>query len=192
MSNKLVGTQTHKNLLAAFAGESQARMRYTLFASQAQKEGFEQIAAVFLETAENEKHHAKIYWSFLTGALVEITARYPAGATEDTLNNLRQAAAGEQEEWSTLYPHYGEIAQQEGFDEIAEKFFQIANIELTHRERYNTFIELMETDHLFYRSKAVHWVCRVCGHVHLGIDPPQACPVCGHPRGFFQLQNKNY
>lgn len=192
MGFKLEGTKTRSNLLAAFAGETQAYMRYTLFAAQAKKEGFEQINAIFLETAENERHHAKIYWSFLSGGLEEFTARFPAGATENTLNNLRHAAAGEEEEGAILYPAYAQTAREEGLEEIAEKFYMIANIELTHRERYDILIQRMEKQSVFRRPEAQKWLCLVCGHCHLGVCAPDVCPVCGHPQGFFEIKAENY
>ncbi len=186
------GTATEKNLLKAFAGESQARNRYDMFARAAREDGFEQIAAIFEETAHNEKHHADIFFAFLEGGAVEITAGYPAGKVSDTHANLVAAAEGEHEEFSLLYPQFAEVAEKEGFIKIANQFRMIAKIEQEHSERYRQLAENVKDGKVFARDEAVVWVCRECGHVHTGKQAPSACPSCQHPRAVFELRAKNY
>jgi rubrerythrin len=188
----LKGTQTEKNLLISFAGESQARMRYTMFSSQAKKEGFEQIAAIFLETAEQEKEHAKKFFSYLEGGLVEITATYPAGIVGTTAENLKAAAAGENEEWTEAYPHFADIAEAEGFPVIAATFRKIAAVEKEHEKRYLRLLEKVETGKVFARDEEIKWQCRNCGHVHVGKEAPKACPTCAHPQAYFEEEKENY
>ncbi|MBN1796270.1 MAG: rubrerythrin family protein [Sedimentisphaerales bacterium] len=189
---KLKGSQTEKNLLAAFAGESQARNRYAYFASQAKKEGYEQISAVFAETAEQEKEHAKREFKFLEGGDVEIVAAYPAGVIGDTLENLLAAAAGEDYETSQMYPGFAKIAQQEGFKEIETFFRHVAVAENRHKERYQALAENIKQGRVFKRSEPQRWVCRNCGYVHEGTEPPKVCPTCAHPQSYFELEAKNY
>lgn len=186
------GTQTEKNLLKSFAGESQARNRYTFFARQAVKEGYEQIAALFLETAEQEYAHAKTFFKFLEGGEVEITASYPAGVIGSTIENLKEAAAGEYEEWHDLYPKFAEIAEAEGFKHIAAKWRAIATVETAHEARYRKLIENVETDTVFKKTDKVMWQCRECGYLHFGTTAPKICPSCDHPQAFYQLQETNF
>lgn len=188
----LKGTQTEKNLLISFAGESQARMRYTMFASTAKKEGYEQISAIFLETAEQEKEHAKKFFSYLEGGDVEITATYPAGIVATTAENLKAAAMGENEEWTEAYPHFADIAEAEGFANIAAAFRKIAKVEAEHEKRYLRLLEKVEAGTVFSREEEVSWQCRNCGHVHVGKDAPKACPVCAHPQAYFEEEKQNY
>ena len=188
----LKGTQTEKNLLISFAGESQARNRYTIFASEAKKAGFEQIAAIFLETAEQEKEHAKKFFSYLEGGDVEITATYPAGKVGTTAENLKAAAAGENEEWTDAYPHFADIAEAEGFANIAATFRKIAAVEAQHEKRYRRLLERVEKDQVFSREEETTWQCRNCGHVHVGKDAPKACPTCAHPQAYFEEEKQNY
>jgi len=188
----LKGTQTEKNLLAAFAGESQARNRYTYFASEAKKAGYEQIAAIFLETAENEKEHAKIYFKHLQGGMVEITAAYPAGVIGTTEENLKEAADGEKMEWGTLYPHFADVAEKESFPEVALSFRNIAKVEAHHEKRYRKLLENLKKNQVFKRDKPVKWVCRNCGFVHEGKEPPTICPACQHPQAYYELWTEPY
>jgi len=188
----LKGTQTEKNLLAAFAGESQARNRYTYFASQARKEGYEQIAAIFAETAEQEKEHAKREFKFLEGGEVEVAAAFPAGVIGNTLENLKAAAAGEHYEHTEMYPSFAETADKEGFAEIAEVFRNIAVAEKRHEERYVALAKNIIDDLVFKRGKVVRWVCRNCGYVHEGPEAPEECPSCAHPQAHFELEAVNY
>lgn len=188
----LQGSKTEQNLLKAFAGESQARMRYDYFSRQAKKEGLEQIAAIFEETMLNEREHAKRFFSFLEGRPVEITATYPAGKVGTTLENLKAAADGEMEEWTELYPGFAKIAEEEGFKEVASAFRLIAKVEKAHEERYRTLYDTLEAGKLFEREGAVIWKCRNCGYLHEGKKAPQNCPACLHPQAFFELQGKNY
>jgi rubrerythrin len=183
----LRGTQTEKNLLAAFAGESQARNRYTFFASKAKKEGYEHIAAIFLETADNEKEHAKRFFKFLEGGEVEITASFPAGVIGTTKDNLKAAADGEQEEHTKLYPHFAEVAKQEGFAEIAIAFRTIALVEKHHEARYCKLYKQVEEGTVFKKEKVVRWKCRNCGYIHEGKTPPAKCPACEHPESYFEV-----
>jgi len=188
----LKGTQTEKNLVTAFAGESQARNRYTYFASQARKEGYEQIAAVFAETAEQEKEHAKREFKFLEGGEVEVAAAFPAGVIGNTLENLKAAAAGENYEHAEMYPGFAEIADKEGFAEIAEVFRKIAVAEKRHEGRYLTLAKNITDGLVFKRKKSVRWVCRNCGYVHEGPEAPETCPACAHPKSYYELEATNY
>jgi rubrerythrin len=186
------GTETEKNLLKAFAGESQARNRYTYFAKVAKTEGYEQIAAIFLETAEQEKQHAKRYFSHLQGGDVEITATYPAGVIGTTAENLLAAATGEHEEWTSLYPHFGDVAEAEGFPNIAATFRKIANVEVQHEKRYRRLLARVEAGTVFSRDEETTWQCRECGHIHVGKEAPKACPTCAHPQAYFEVEKQNY
>lgn len=186
------GTQTEKNLLKAFAGESQARNRYTYFASVAKKEGFEQIAGIFEETAENEKEHAKVFFKFLEGGPVEITAVYPAGKIGTTIENLKAAADGEKEEWSVLYPEFEKIAKKEGFDLIAKAFKEIAEVEEHHESRYFALLENLKNGKVFKKGEIVKWKCRNCGYVHEGMEAPLICPACLHPQAYYEILAENY
>jgi len=186
------GSQTEKNLLASFAGESQARNRYTYFASAAKKEGYEQIAAIFQETAENEKEHAKIFFKLLQGGDVEITAAYPAGVIGDTLANLKAAAAGENLEWTSIYQDFAGTAQREGFEDACQAFTQVAKVEKHHEARYRALIKNIEQGSVFKKGAAIKWHCRNCGYVHEAGEAPDQCPVCKHPRAFFELLAENY
>jgi rubrerythrin len=186
------GTQTEKNLLKAFAGESQARNRYTYFASQAKKEGFEQISAIFLETADNEKEHAKIFFKYLEGGIVEITASYPAGKISNTLENLSEAAEGEKAEWGKIYPEFEKIARQEGFEEVAKSFKEIAEVEEKHEKRYRKLLENVKTNNVFKKNEVVKWKCRNCGYVHDGKEAPETCPACKHPQAYYEVLEENY
>lgn len=188
----LKGTKTEKNLLTAFAGESQARNRYTYFASQAKKEGYEQIAAIFLETADNEKEHAKRLFKFLEGGEVEITAAYPAGVIGNTKENLKAAAEGENYEHTTMYPEFARIAEEEGFGEIAGVLKSIAIAEKQHEKRYLALRENIEKDRVFKKEKVVRWKCRNCGYIHEGTEAPEKCPACAHPKAYFELLGENY
>ncbi|MFB6319304.1 rubrerythrin [Saccharicrinis sp. FJH54] len=188
----LKGSQTEQNLLKAFAGESQARMRYNYFAKQARKEGLEQIAAIFEETAVNEKAHAKRFFRFLEGGMVEITASYPAGVIGSTLENLKEAANGENEEWTELYPEFAKIAEDEGFKEVAVAFKIIAKVEAAHEARYKKLYENLENGKVFEREGKVTWKCRVCGYLHEGTKPPKVCPGCQHPQAYFEIKEENY
>jgi rubrerythrin len=192
MMKNLKGTQTEKNLLAAFAGESQARNRYTYFASEAKKAGYEQIAALFLETAENEKEHAKVYYKHLQGGMVEITAMYPAGVIGTTEENLKEAADGEKAECGTIYPEFAAVAKKEGFPEIARSFQQIAEVEAHHEKRYRTLLTNLEKKQVFKKEKVVKWKCRNCGYVHEGKEAPNKCPACQHPQAYYELLSDNY
>ena len=188
----LKGTRTEQNLLKAFAGESQARMRYDYFSKQAKKEGLEQIAALFAETAENERSHAKQFFRFLEGGMVEITASYPAGKIGTTMENLAAAAEGEHEEWTDLYPTFADIAEEEGFKEVAIKFRLIAKVEKAHEQRYRKLLSNLEAGKVFEKDGVKIWKCRVCGHLHEGKTAPKMCPVCGHPQAYFELESENY
>ena len=188
----LKGTQTEQNLLKAFAGESQARMRYDYFAKQAKKEGLEQISAIFAETALNEKEHAKRFFKFLEGGMVEITAAYPAGVIGTTMENLKAAADGENEEWTELYPMFADIAAEEGFKEVAVAFRMIAKVEKAHEERYRKLYQNLEEGKVFKREGTLVWKCRNCGYLHEGKKAPKTCPACLHPQSYFEIQEKNY
>jgi len=188
----LKGSQTEKNLLAAFAGESQARNRYTYFASQAKKEGLVQISAIFEETAGQEKEHAKREFKFLQGGEVEITAAFPAGVIGSTLENLKAAAAGEHYETTEMYPEFAQVAEKEGFDEIAGVFRSIAIAEKSHEDRYVALAKNIEDGKVFKKDAPVRWTCRNCGYVHEGTEPPTECPACAHPQAYFELEAANY
>lgn len=181
------GTRTEKNLLKAFAGEAQARNRYTYFASVAKKEGFEQISAIFLETAENEKEHAKVFFKYLEGGEVEIQASYPAGKIGTTLENLLAAATGEKMEWSVLYPNFAKVAEEEGFPEIATSFKEIAEVEEAHERRYLKLAENVKERRVFKRDQVVRWKCRNCGYIHEGAEAPDICPACRHPQAYYEI-----
>ena len=183
------GTQTELNLLKSFAGESQARMRYTFYAKQAKKEGYEQIAAIFQETADQEMTHAKRMFKYLEGGMVEITASYPAGVIATTAENLKAAAEGENEEWTDLYPHFAEVAEAEGFKEIATMYRMIAKAEAVHEERYLKLLARVESGTVFAREEAIDWICRHCGYVFTGKKPPKNCPTCLHPQAYFEPMN---
>jgi rubrerythrin len=189
---ELKGSQTEKNLLAAFAGESQARNRYTYFASQARKEDYEQIAAIFAETADQEKEHAKREFKFLKGGEVEITASFPAGIIGNTLENLKAAAAGEHYETTEMYPEFADVAEKEGFDEIAKAFRSIAVAEKRHEDRYVALAKNITNGVVFKREKPVRWVCRNCGYVHEGTEAPDMCPACAHPQSHYEIEAANY
>lgn len=188
----LKGTRTEKNLLTAFAGESQARNRYTYFASQAKKEGYEQISAIFTETADNEKEHAKRLFKFLEGGEVEIAAAFPAGKIGTTAENLRAAAAGENYEHTKMYPEFARIAEEEGFPEIAAVFRAIAVAEKQHEKRYLGLLKNIENGTVFKKPKKVLWKCRNCGYVHEGTEAPAQCPACAHPQAYFELLSENW
>ncbi len=188
----LKGTQTEKNLMHSFAGESQARMRYTYFASAAKKEGFEQIAAIFQETADQEKEHAKRMFKYLEGGCVEVNACFPAGVIGRTIDNLQAAAAGEHEEWSEAYPHFADVAEAEGFLEIAEMYRMIAVAEKAHEERYRAFVANIEAAKVFAREGEVVWQCRNCGYIHVGPEAPEKCPACLHAQAYFEIKKENY
>lgn len=188
----LEGTKTEQNLLKSFAGESQARMRYDYFAKQAKKESYEQIAAIFAETALNEKEHAKRFFKFLEGRPVEITAVYPAGKIGTTSENLKAAAMGENEEWTELYPEFAGIADEEGFNEIATTYRMIAKVEKAHEERYSKLLTNLEEGKVFERNSKVIWKCRNCGYLHEEEKAPETCPACLHPQAYFELKENNY
>jgi len=192
MEKSLKGTRTEKNLLAAFAGESQARNRYTYFASVARKEGFEQIANIFIETAENEKEHAKVFFKHLEGGEVEITASYPAGMIKDTRSNLEAAAAGENLEWTTLYSDFAKIAKEEGFHEVARSFEQVAKVEKFHEARYRKLIGNIAANEVFKKKSPVKWHCINCGYVFEGNEAPKECPACKHPQSFYEVLAENF
>ena len=192
MTKSLKGTQTEQNLLKAFAGESQARNRYEFFASVAKKEGYEQIAAIFLETSLQEKEHAKRFFKFLEGGGVEITAMYPAGKIGTTKENLKAAAEGEHEEWSELYPYFAEIAKQEGFIEVATAFKMIAKVETEHERRYLKLLQNLSEDKVFIKDGKVWWKCLNCGYVYESEKALETCPACLHPKAFMQIKEDNY
>lgn len=186
------GTRTEQNLLKSFAGESQARMRYTFFAKEAKKEGYEQIAAIFLETADQEMTHAKRMFRYLEGGMVEITASYPAGVIGNTLQNLTEAAAGENEEWTDLYPYFADVAEEEGFKEIASMYRMIAKAEAVHEEQYLKLLNHVKNGTVFSREEDIEWQCRHCGYVFTGKKPPKNCPTCLHPQAYFEPKNSAY
>ena len=192
MQKSLKGTQTEKNLLTAFAGESQARNRYTYFASAAKKEGYEQISRFFTETAENEKEHAKIFFKFLEGGNVEITAAYPAGVIGDTKANLEAAAAGEYEEWAEVYVNFAKVAREEGFDDVASAFTNIAVAEQFHEGRYRALSKNIADQKVFQKGNAVKWHCLNCGYIHEGNGAPDECPACSHLLAYFEILAENY
>ena len=188
----LKGTNTEKNLMASFAGESQARNRYTFFASVARKAGYEQIAAIFEETADNEREHAKRFFKLLEGGECEITATYPAGAILDTPANLQAAADGEKMEWSKLYLDAENIAREEGFEEIAKVFKEIGEVEEQHEKRYRKLLLNIKEGKVFKKDKPVKWHCRNCGYVHEGAEAPKECPACAHPQAYFEILGENW
>lgn len=188
----LKGSKTEINLLAAFAGESQARNRYTFAAGIARKEGYEQIAGLFLETAENEKEHAKLFFKLLEGGEAVITAGYPAGVAGDTLAQLKAAAAGERHEWTMLYSGFAEVAIQEGFKAAGETFKQVAAVEKWHERRYNKLAEALESKSFFRKPQKVLWKCRECGRIVESLEAPVKCPTCSHPQAYFELFVENY
>jgi rubrerythrin len=192
MSKDIKGTQTEKNLLTAFAGESQARNRYTFWASAAKKEGLEQIASIFEETASQEKEHAKRFWSFLQGGAVEITASYPAGKNGTTLENLDAAANGEEEEWKEVYPKFAKIAKEEGFNDVAACFEKISIAEKQHGKRYRDLYNNLKDGKVFKRAGKVVWRCRNCGYLHEAEEAPKLCPACLHPQAHFELLGENW
>ena len=192
MEKSLRGSKTEQSLLTAFAGESQARNRYTFFASAARKEGFEQIANVFAETAENEKEHAKVFFSYLEGGDAEITASYPAGMIRDTRANLEAAADGENMEWTTIYANFAQVARDEGFAKVARSFEQIARVERFHEARYRKLAANVASGEVFKKKTVVKWHCTNCGYVYEGTDPPQICPACQHPQAFYEVLAENY
>lgn len=192
MAKSLKGSKTEHNLLTSFAGESQARNRYTYFASVAKKAGYEQVAALFLETADNEKEHAKLFFKLLEGGDVTITAEYPAGVIGDTIANLEGAAAGEKMEWSKLYLDAENVARQEGFEEIAKQFKEIAEVEEKHETRYRKLLKNLKDGKVFKKDQVVKWHCRNCGYVHEGMEAPAQCPSCKHPQAYFELLAENY
>lgn len=192
MAKSIKGTRTEKNLLAAFAGESQARNRYTYFASAARKEGFEQIANIFIETAENEKEHAKIFFKYLEGGDVEITVSYPAGVIKDTKTNLEEAAAGENLEWTVLYSDFAKIAKDEGFADVARSFEQIAKVEKFHESRYRKLVNNIANQEAFKKKTSVKWHCINCGYVIEGTEAPKECPACKHPQSFYEVLAENF
>ena len=190
--SSIKGTLTEQNLLKAFAGESQARTRYTFFASQAKKEGYEQIAAIFMETAEQEKEHAKRFFKFLEGGMLEITASYPAGVIGDTAANLEAAAEGEYEEWAELYPEFAAVAEEEGFPEAASAFRMVSTVEVEHENRYLKLLSRLTDGNFFHRDDAIWWQCRNCGFVCKAKDAPRSCPTCQHPQSYFEPKRENY
>ncbi|MFA4984517.1 MAG: ferritin family protein [Candidatus Omnitrophota bacterium] len=192
MSKTIRGTRTEKNLLAAFAGESQARNRYTYFASIAKKEGFQQISDIFIETAENEKEHAKVFFKFLEGGDVEITASYPAGQLQDTKANLEAAAAGENLEWTAIYSDFSKTAKDEGFPEIARAFEQVSKVEKFHEARYRKLISNIAAGEVFKKKAPVKWHCINCGYVIESAEAPRECPACKHPQSFYEVLAENY
>ena len=192
MEKSIKGTQTEKNLLKTFAGESQARMRYTYFASVAKKEGYEQIAAIFEETANQEKEHAKRMFKYLEGGMVEITGTYPAGVIGTTVENLKAAAAGEHEEWANDYPKFADIAEAEGFKEIATMYRMIAKAENAHEKRYLKFLKNIEEGEVYDRIGPTKWQCRNCGFIYEGKSAPKTCPACLHPQSYFEIEKENY
>jgi len=192
MNKPIKGTKTEQNLLKAFAGESQARNRYTYFASVAKKAGFEQIANIFTETAENEKEHAKVFFKHLEGGDVEITTTYPAGVISDTLTNLKEAAAGENMEWTTLYADFAKVAKDEGFPDVVRSFEQVAKVEKFHEFRYRKLINNLVNTEVFKKKASIKWHCTNCGYVFEGLEAPKECPACKHPQAYFEVLAENY
>jgi rubrerythrin len=189
---ELKGSLTEKNLLAAFAGESQARTRYSFFASVAKKEEYEQISAIFQETSDNEKEHAQLFFKHLRGGTAEISATYPAGVIGSTAENLKAAAEGEKLEWGTLYPRLAQAAEKEGFKDVAKTFHMVAKVENYHERRYRKLLSNVEQDRVFKKDSPTKWKCRNCGYVFEGSQAPEKCPVCGHPRSYFEVWCENY
>lgn len=192
MERSIRGTRTEQNLLKSFAGESQARNRYDFFASVAKKEGYEQIAAIFLETSLQEKEHAKRFFKFLEGGMLEITAAFPAGIIGTTLENLKAAAEGEHEEWADLYPHFAEVAKEEGFPEIAVAYKMIAKVEAEHERRYLKLLQNISEDKVFVKDGKVWWKCLNCGYVYESVKALENCPACLHPKAYMQIREENY
>ncbi|MGI2336733.1 MAG: rubrerythrin [Dehalogenimonas sp.] len=192
MEKSVKGTKTEVNLLTSFAGESQARNRYTYFASAAKKEGFEQISHIFIETAENEKEHAKVFFKYLEGGDVEITASYPAGVIGTTRANLEEAANGEKMEWSVIYANFAAVADEEGFTDIATSFREIAEVEEFHERRYRALAANFDNGAVFKRAATVKWHCLNCGYVHEGPEAPKCCPACKHPQSYYELLAENW
>ncbi|MCG2714490.1 MAG: rubrerythrin family protein [Candidatus Omnitrophica bacterium] len=192
MNKPIKGTKTEQNLLKAFAGESQARNRYTYFASAAKKAGFEQIANIFTETAENEKEHAKVFFKHLEGGDVEITTTYPAGVISDTKTNLKEAAAGENMEWTTLYADFAKVAKDEGFPDVVRSFEQVAKVEKFHEFRYRKLINNLVNTEVFKKKASIKWHCTNCGYVFEGLEAPKECPACKHPQAYFEVLAENY
>jgi rubrerythrin len=192
MAKSVKGTKTEKNLLTAFAGESQARNRYTFFASRAREEGFQQIANIFVETADNEKEHAKVFFSYLEGGDTEIRAVYPAGMVKDTRSNLEAAAEGEKMEWTAIYADFAKTAREEGFPDIARSFEQIARVEKFHESRYRKLSSNVGSSQVFKKPNVVKWHCANCGYVFEGTEPPKECPACKHPQAFYEVLAENY
>ncbi len=188
----LKGSRTEKNLLTAFSGESQARNRYTYYASQAKKEGYEQISFIFLDSADQEKEHAKREFNYLQGGSVEITASFPAGVIADTASNLKEAAAGEHYEWTEMYPGFAKIADEEGFKEIAAVFRSIAIAEQHHEKRYLDLLKNLKDSKVFKKDQKIKWKCRNCGYIHEGNSAPEKCPACDHPQAYFQVLADNF
>ncbi len=186
------GSKTEQNLLAAFAGESQARNRYTFFASVARKESYEQIGAIFQETADNEKEHAELFFKHLKGGMVEMTAAYPAGVIASTTDNLKAAAEGEKKEWGTIYPGFADVAEQEGFLDVANTFRNVAKVEAYHESRYLKLLENVTQGKVFRKKAPIKWKCRNCGFVFEGTEVPEKCPVCNHARSYFEVWCENY
>ena len=186
------GSKTEKNVLAAFAGECQARTRYSFFSSVARKEGFEQISAIFEETSDNEKEHAKLFFEHLQGGTAQIEAAYPAGIIGTTAQNLKAAAEGEKLEWGTLYPSFGEAAEKEGFPDVARTFRMDAKVESYHERRYNKLLESVQQDKVFKKDQPIKWKCRNCGLVIEGPQAPDKCPTCAHPKAYFEVWVENY
>ena len=189
---ELKGSRTEKNLLAAFAGESQARTRYSFFASVAKKEGYEQISSIFQETADNEKEHAELFFKHLKGGVAEIMAAYPAGIIGSTSENLEAAAEGEKLEWGTLYPNFAKVAEEEGFKDIARTFQMVAKVEKYHERRYLKLLANVKQGTVFKREAPIKWKCRNCGYVYEGSEAPEKCPVCEHARSYFEVWCENY
>jgi rubrerythrin len=189
---ELKGSESEKNLLKSFAGESQARNRYTYFASVAKKEGYEQIAAIFQETADNEKEHAEIFFKYLEGGDLEIQAGYPAGKIGTTEENLLASAEGEEMEWGTIYPEFESVAREEGFDDVADSFKEIAEVEEYHEKRYRKLLKNVEDNEVFKKDKVVKWKCRNCGYVHEGEEAPEVCPACLHTQAHYEVWTENY
>jgi rubrerythrin len=186
------GSKTEQHLLAAFAGESQARNRYTFFASVARKEGYEQIGAIFQETADNEKEHAELFFKHLKGGMVEMTAAYPAGVIAPTVDNLKAAAEGEKMEWGTIYPGFADVAEQEGFLDVANTFRNVAKVEAYHERRYLKLLENVTQGKVFKKKAPIKWKCRNCGFIFEGTEVPEKCPVCSHARSYFEVWCENY
>jgi rubrerythrin len=191
-SLELKGSKTEESLLKSFAGESQARNRYTFFASVAKKEGYEQISEIFTETAGNEKEHAELFFKYLEGGMVKITASYPAGIISNTAENLKEAADGEKLEWGTLYPNFADVAEKEGFAAIANTFRMVAKVEKEHEQRYRKLLANVNQGKVFKKDVPIKWKCRNCGHIYEGSEAPEECPVCDHAQSYFEVWCENY